>query len=557
MAIDFNKLLATLAQLQSQSAMSQNMFANNPLLASAKLRLQQLKGNPYVTNLTPEQFQTVKPLVGNSLYAEKNGSVLADLSGLARDYVPLEQDFLTQYSALPKIAGLQPTQLDGLNLYKRSDLTNALNAYQQLDVSKLGDTWLEQQLKTKTYTAGGKQYIDQDTFEWAQDPFKDIYFIDPNTEATYKDLGLTLDPTYNSFWGRMQLVDAQGNKYQPFSWNAADARQVINQKLPASAGSAAGGVAPLFAYLDMGYKKDPVTGALKESAFFLPKSVLTPYVDDRGSNQSAYWFKTPEDLGTTFLKYGAYGKGTGGAEGFIFPSWDAYSQAMKAAGSSPYSGFDWEYKWSETDDGGFLGSVVKVFDAVAPILAFTPLAPYAAAWNLGRGLGSGNIGQAIGGALGVAGSVGLDVPGALGSSISSGLGLNLSQQAMNAIGSAAISAGTGALSGQKFSDVLKSAALSGGGSYLNSALFDKNTGYLKDATPVQKIFAQAALRGGMTGLGGGNPLQGALGSLIGSGAGVLGNAAQQQTGSKFVGGLTSGATSALLRAMLMQNMVRR
>jgi hypothetical protein len=80
---------------------------------------------------------------------------------------------------------------------------------------------------------------------------------------------------------------------------------------------------------------------------------------------------------------------------------------------------------------------------------------------------------------------------------------------------------------------------------------------LKDATPLQKVFANAALRGGMTGLAGGNPLQSALGSLISSGAGALGGAVQQNTGSKLAGGLTSGATSALLRAMLLQNLSRR
>jgi len=416
----------------------------------------------------------------------------------------------------------------------------------------LGDTWVENQLKSKAYNVGGQSYVDQDILGWAQDPFKDLTFIDPNNPETYSSLGYSLDPNYD-FWARKQLIDTQGNAIQPFSWNAANAGDYYNQRAPWDANA----TAPLFAYLDVGYKKDPTTGALQESSYFLPTGLFNTVGDFSGSKQHAYSLRLPENFNAAgWTQYGAPTK-INGQEGVGFSSWDNYLKGMEAAGLDPYGSLQADYQWAKSGGGGFLGSLGKVMNIVAPILAFTPLAPIAAGWSLGSGLATGNIGQIIGGGLGVAGGLGYNVPGAVGSSISGGLGLNLSQNAMNAIGSAAISGGTGLLTGQKLSDVLKSAALSGGGSYLNSTLFDKNSGVLKDATPLQKVFANAALRGGMTGLAGGNPLQSALGSLISSGAGALGGAVQQNTGSKFAGGLTSGATSALLRAMLLQNLSRR
>ena len=115
---------------------------------------------------------------------------------------------------------------------------------------------------------------------------------------------------------------------------------------------------------------------------------------------------------------------------------------------------------NNADLNGGLKSLVGPALAIGSVF-FPPLAPYAAAYNIGEGIHSGNWAQAATGALGIPG-----VGGAIGSTLGSGLStLGVPASAIPYVSKGLLSAGTTALGGGDFKQMLTNGLASGAGAY--------------------------------------------------------------------------------------------
>lgn len=490
-----------------------------------------------LSGLSGSELNALRPLLGDTPMIGGLGETSFfkkdELEKALTPYASYNAEQIAKMSALPEFSKLKPlANVGGNAFYNKAQLESAINAYMNVDPTKLGEDWLSNQLRGKLIDVDGNKFLAKSDYEWAQNPFGDKTFIDPNDPTTYESLGFKLDPNYD-FWARKKLIDEQGNSIQPFSWSARDAKEYYHQRAPWDSSA----TVPLWAYLDMGYTKDPTTGAYKESSYFLPISTFTPQqlVDGRYSEQ--HWLDLPEKLAPSLAKHGAFTK-VNNQDGFAFPSWQAYLDAVKEAGMDPYASIKANMQWYKEPKkkGGFLGSLAKIMNVVAPILAFTPLAPIAAGYALGSGVANGNPLQIAGGLLGMPGpggaTLGSSLSNSLGSSLQSGLGL--SADTMKLLGGAS---GLGNI------------AIQGGLGGINAVMQDKNP-LLGMATGALGSFAGQQAGQFFGGLGGvqpkgsfGSDLQGLLGKV---GSGAVRN--YIQSGFKPIGalgGAIGGAASGL------------
>lgn len=227
---------------------------------------------------------------------------------------------------------------------------------------------------------------------------------------------------------------------------------------------------PISAYLDIGYKKDPVTGKYVESAYFLPFDIFNPSLDRYGRWYDQFWTtSTPKQEALT--KYGVYTT-QNGEKGIAFPSWSDYEAAMKESGLAPDQPFDWnraivEYKKDNNFFSGGPGGAL-----LSTALKFTPLAPVAYAYDTYNAIQNKNPLGVIGSALGAYGAInpGFNPASSIGSAINDAGKLGLSQTATNALGSGVLNTGLGLIGGQNLGTALRGGLASVAGGYAGSLI---------------------------------------------------------------------------------------
>lgn len=229
-----------------------------------------------------------------------------------------------------------------------------------------------------------------------------------------------------------------------------------------------------------------------------------------------------------------------GQSGFVVPD----SQIGNLAGNLSQSGRNnGQYAKKDSGLGGLLGPVLGIAS-----IAFPELAPFAAGANVAQGIASGNIGQAIGGALGLPG-VGNAVTGAIGSGLSDlGVPASILPYATRGV----IGAGAGLLGGASPQQALLGGLASGAGLYAGNQV---SQALGSGMNPVLARMLSGVAAGGVNaGIRGGNIGMGALtGGLNGASSGLgLGNA-----GGLLAGYLQQQRAMAMRQQLIQQAMRRR
>lgn len=261
--------------------------------------------------------------------------------------------------------------------------------------------------------------------------------------------------TKNRVYGSSPLYQGQTNN---FNLDAANALDVHYQ------GDAEGNVNPnLWRYLTIAH--DPANN-FAESGFFL-KNVFNPGGDNKNN---AGFTKLPQDLGANLNKYGVAMDVPGEGQGWYFPTWDAYTNAVGNGGAPDMST---TRNWIEKKGGGggLLGGLASIAGPLLSLgsLAFPMLAPVAAGFNLTQGAMTGNVGQALGGVMGIPG-VATGLTGAVGSGLNSaGLSAVTAAKLAPHVTSGLVGTAGGVLSGQNFDKALTGGLASGLGSYAGTA----------------------------------------------------------------------------------------
>jgi hypothetical protein len=480
-------------------------------------------------------LKPVSQIDGQSYYTK----TAYDAAMAAMDqYATLSDADVQKYGALTGFGNVKPvTQIDGQNYYGATALKSFFDQYSSLDTAKLGSDALSQKVRQYATDIDGTTYIKTDVANYYSQLGNTLQgsnigyysqnigdYLDlrgtklsagNNVTATWKDPKTGETMSFIPYEQVFRLQEMQDNRYgsQGSQTVMADFLDYfthnqgrIVQLDDASAQRVKEIAAGRFSHIDnpgLGFvlnqkewdalvKMGPDTRWLNYSSSS-DQTLNTGHGTHYTNNlNGAWWMKTKDVWDDLYLS--GVDRNAGGLQNTILsktasPDWIAQSLTDKElfAFASPE-----ENKWGALAYDTYVkknwaAKLVDVLQPIATVLTFVPgFQAVGAAMNLGMGIGSGNVGQALLGAVGLSGA-GNAFASSIGSALKTGEAIS------GAISGALMGAGTSALTGGDISKGLLGGAVGGavGATFKNTQFVTGDGAYVP--------YVNKAIAGGLAG----------------------------------------------------------